>query len=47
MEYEETAETSFKPKPLRHKKIIATHTFGQAGDRIVIDAVLRRWKFGA
>jgi hypothetical protein len=44
-EYQETAEVSFKP--LRHKGIIATHTFGQAGDLVVIDAVLRRWKFGA
>jgi hypothetical protein len=43
-EYRETVETSFKP--LRHKGFIATHTFGQAGDLVVIDAVLRRWKFG-
>jgi hypothetical protein len=42
-EYEEITEASFEP-PSR-TKILATHTFNQANDLTVIDAVNRRWKF--
>jgi len=42
-EYEETQELSFEPP--RRTKILATHTFNQAGDWTAIDAVVRRWKF--
>ncbi len=40
-EYEETNVTSFFPKG---GKILATHTFNQAGDLTVIDAIIRRIK---
>ncbi len=40
-EYEEVLETSFLP---RGGKIIATHTFNQAGNLTVIDAIIRRRK---
>jgi len=42
--YEEATESSFKPP---RTKILATHTFNQANELTVIDAVIRRWKFGA
>ncbi len=42
-EYQETTLSSFEPP--RHTKILATHTFNQADDLTVIDAVIRRWKF--
>jgi hypothetical protein len=44
-EYEETAASSFEP-PSR-AKILATHTFNQADDLTVIDAIIRRRKFSA
>ena len=44
-EYKEIVESSFEP-PSR-AKILATHTFNQAHELTVIDAVIRRWKFGA
>lgn len=40
-EYEEILDTSFLP---RGGKIIATHTFNQAGNLTVIDAIIRRRK---
>lgn len=40
-EYEETNVSSFFPK---NGKILATHTFNQAGDFAVIDAIIRRTK---
>ncbi len=40
-EYEETNVTSFFP---RGGKILATHTFNQAGEMTVIDAIIRRTK---
>ncbi len=40
-EYEEVLEGSFLP---RGGKIIATHTFNQAGNLTVIDAIIRRRK---
>ena len=40
-EYEEVLDTDFSP---RGGKIIATHTFNQAGNLAVIDAIIRRWK---
>ena len=43
-EYEEITESSFEPP--RGAKILTTHTFNQADDLTVIDAVIRRWKFG-
>ncbi len=45
MEYEEITESSFEPLP--RAKILATHTFNQADDFTVIDAVNRRWKFSS
>jgi len=42
--YEEITESSFEPP--RHAKILATHTFNQVNNLIVIDAVICRWKFG-
>jgi len=42
-EYEETTESSFEPP---HTKILATHTFNQADDLTVIDAVIRSCRFG-
>jgi hypothetical protein len=44
-EYEENNESSFEPP--RRGKILATHTFNQANDLIVIDAIIRRWKFSS
>ena len=44
-DYEEIIESSFEPP--RHTKFLATHTFNQINDWIVMDAVIRRWKFGA
>lgn len=44
-EYEEAIDFSFGPP--QHTKILATHTFNQAGGLTAIDAVIRRWKFGA
>ena len=44
-EYEETTASSFEPQS--HAKILATHTFNQADDLTVTDAVIRRRKFGA
>ena len=41
-EYEEVFDSGFSP---RGGKEIATHTFNQAGDMTVIDAVFRRWKW--
>ena len=41
VEYKETSVSSFFPKG---GKILATHTFNQAGDLTVIDAVIRRIK---
>ncbi|MCL4530211.1 MAG: hypothetical protein M1282_12440 [Chloroflexi bacterium] len=40
-EYEETLDSTFLP---RGGKIIAAHTFNQAGNLTVIDAIIRRWK---
>ena len=40
-EYEETTESTFRPPG---GKILATHTFNQAGGMTVIDAVVRRRK---
>jgi hypothetical protein len=44
-EYEEITESSFEP-PCRGK-ILATHTYNRINDLVVIDAVIRRLKFGA
>jgi len=44
-DYEEINESSFEPLP--RTKILATHTFNQTKDLTVMDAVIRRWKFGA
>jgi hypothetical protein len=43
-EYEEIAQSSFGPP--HRTKILATHTFNQADDLIVIDAVIRRSRLG-
>ncbi|MBI3740097.1 MAG: hypothetical protein HY258_13700 [Chloroflexi bacterium] len=40
-EYEEVTESTFAP---RGGKILATHTFNQAGELTVIDAIIRRKK---
>ncbi|MFZ1042475.1 MAG: hypothetical protein WCA79_00725 [Anaerolineales bacterium] len=42
-DYEEDNESSFKPP---RTKILATHTYNQANDLSVVDAIIRRWKFG-
>ncbi len=39
-EYSETNVSTFTPRG----RYLATHTFNQAGDVLVVDAVLRRWK---
>ena len=43
-EYEEITESSFEPP--HRARILATHTFNQINDVIVIDAVVRRWRLG-
>ncbi len=43
--YAESAGAVFEPPPW--SKYRAAHTFNQAGGLTVVDAVLRRWKFGA
>jgi len=43
-EYEEIPASSFEPP--HHGRILATHTFNQTKDFVVIDAIIRRWKFG-
>ncbi len=40
-EYAESTEAAFTPA---HSKYLATHTFNQAGDLTVIDAIMRRRK---
>ena len=45
IEYEEKTILSFEPP--RGTKILATHTFNQANELTVIDAVIRRWKFSS
>jgi len=42
-QYEETVCSSFEPPP--RAGILAAHTFNQADELTVIDAVIRRWKF--
>ena len=44
-EYEETTESFFEPP--HGSKVLATHTFNQLNGLTVIDAIIRRWKFGA
>jgi len=43
-EYEEIPATSFEPP--HRGRILATHTFNKTNDFVVIDAIIRRWKFG-
>jgi len=43
IEYEEVKESSLEPQ--RHGKFLAVHTFNRSNEWIVMDAVIRRWKF--
>ena len=43
-DYEEIIESAFEPP--RRARILATHTFNRTNDLVVVDAVIRRLKFG-